>query len=258
MAKSNKITMLETSNPDWELSQPPLPSYADYYGRREPLIWQQSGLDALLGVRYAGVVAPCGSGKGTLQGMSSVRDIVVSNFRQAQLIHGPQLHILESFVYPREYVIDGEVYEYVVGDRENLATGNHSDEAKADILERWLTSTIKEKRGGCTDKTNLRGLIMVCSNSLLVRVFDRMLARTRVEHPEERKAARRRLHSILWRTTYRPDENHHLMGTQNKEEADLLDDINGLARFYSFLFASPVKTSKVFYTTATPYRGDCK
>jgi len=250
----SKISMLQATNPNWKLSKPVLPSYKEYAKTRVPSEFQSEALRVLSGSRFSGMVAPCGSGKGTFQNISAIQDVVESGFTRPQVIHAPQLHIGLSFVRSQAYLIEGDVHEHVIGDNENFV-GGISFESKADTLERWLCSTINQKRGGCKDRESLRGMIVVCSNTLLVSVFDRMEARTHKGSSEDRKKATHQLHNILRNTTFRPDESQHLKNTGNK---DALVETNGLSRFYSFLYNSHVKSSKVVFTTATPFRGDCQ
>ncbi|KKN88832.1 hypothetical protein LCGC14_0244390 [marine sediment metagenome] len=247
------LATVALDNPDWKLHKPPLPSFSEYMKKRWPREWQRMGVEALHGCRLCGIIAPCGCGKTTFQIFMSILDMVDSNFTQAQLIPVPQLHIGFGFVKKQDFQfdVDGPVYKYMVSDSENFTRDFSSLESKMDALEHWMCLTSAAKRGACKDPDSFRGLVAVCSNALLVAVFDRLVARTLEGSAAERKAARARLNSIPKNTTFRPDEMHHIASSDES-------DINGLGRFYRFLFASRCKSYKVCYSTATPFRGDCQ
>ena len=195
--------------------------------------WQVEAYDALIGRQQSDLIAPCGSGKSTVQAALAIGDFTKS--QRKQLIIVPQVHIAEGF-FPKdgEWVmlsIHGATYKVRVPVEYNFAQA-----ASVQRLIGWLLKPLRLRKD--SPKNEISGALALSSYTSFVLAWSQM-------------SNAQRLH-ITKTVHVRPDESHHVsMGDQCVFE-NTRNKVGDALRFMAE--NGGYRTS----STATGFRGDGK
>jgi hypothetical protein len=191
--------------------------------------WQVDAYDSLLGEKQSDLIAPCGSGKSTVQAALAIGDFIKS--QRKQLIIVPQVHIADGF-FPKhsEWVtlsIHGITYKARVPVEYNFAQA-----ASVQRLINWLLKPRAHKG------KEISGPIALSSYVAFVLAWAQMSNAQRLQ--------------ITKTVHVRPDESHHVsMGDQHVFE-NTRNKVGDALRFMAE--HGGYRTS----STATGFRGDGK
>jgi hypothetical protein len=200
--------------------------------------------------RFCRLIAPCGSGKSTVQVALAIGDVVNSNLQRLQVFVVPQSHIAFGFFARNGGVkriqIHGNVFEVSVSDQPNH---HFCDKSSVSELKDILVN--RPKLSKLCKGNRLTGLFVTVTNAALVQAWEQMT-------PMERKKAIHNVH-------FRIDESHHVLtgGISEKAAAVLtpeqIEDAqtnNQLGTFCKYVLKSSDKTARMTFSTATDFRGD--
>lgn len=189
--------------------------------------WQVEAYDALLGSRQSDLIAPCGSGKSTVQAALAIGDYVASG--RKQLIIVPQVHIADGF-FPKHgesvtLSIHGEVHTASVPVECNFA-----QTSSVKRLVKWLKEPAK---GG-----SISGAIALSSYVSFVLAWAELSNVQRL--------------MVCKNVHVRPDESHHVSMGDTAIFENTRNKVGDALRFMA--------ENKGYRTssTATGFRGDGK
>ena len=196
--------------------------------------WQTDALAELKGRQFSVIVAPCGSGKATVQVGLAIEDINDSAEPILQLFIVPQTHIAEGFfalngTY-RTLQINGTDFALRISRGHNFASKNKTVGDITDRLVELLTTDRAELA-----KEGLSGLFAVASHAALRLAWAAM-------SDEQKTIAIHNLH-------LRIDESHH---------TNMDSDSNQLGTICKYIVDSDDSTAKLTMSTATDFRGDSR
>ena len=195
--------------------------------------WQVEAYDTLLGQQQSDLIAPCGSGKSTVQAALAIGDY--TKYQRKQLIIVPQVHIADGF-FPKhgEWVtlsIHGATYKARVPVEYNFAQA-----ASVQRLINWLLKPLKVRKDH--PKNEISGAIALSSYVAFVLAWAQMSKAQQLQ--------------ITKNVHVRPDESHHVsMGDQYVFE-NTRNKVGDALRFMAE--HGGFRTS----STATGFRGDGK
>src|SRR5438876_2080748 len=188
--------------------------------------WQLEALDKLRDSQFSVLVAPCGSGKSTVQVGLAIEDIVLSHESILQLFVVPQTHIAGTFFQEVGYSlsIKGKTFNVDINPMQNFC-----DQSS---IKRLVALLLTDRK--VLAQQGMSGLFAITSHHALRLAWARMSA-------AERKYAIHNLH-------IRVDEGHHT--TMDEEDSN---QIGGICKY---VVESGDETAKLTLSTATDFRGD--
>jgi hypothetical protein len=208
-------------------------------------------------------IAAGGSGKTVTQQACAVKEMQESGFMQRQLISASQSQICNQFaqktllrlsctascfdVRKKEWTCNHDLTTWQVRPDFNLA--DYTSKDVLDRLEAFIMRTVRQQESVASKlkATGLfTGLAIVTTHAAVARVFSE-----RIEPKVKRgQYSAQRVRDAVNNLTNRCDESHHVGGLTDKET----EEQNGLGCWLSFFYERGNSSSRIFLTTATPYR----
>jgi hypothetical protein len=212
-------------------------------------------------------IAAGGSGKTVTQEACAVKEMRESGFTQRQLISASQSQICKQFATKTLLRLDctaacfdakGKIWTC----NHNVTTWhvrpdfNLADYASKNVIDRLEAFIMRTPRQQESVAKKLKatgvftGLTVITTHAAITRVFtERILPKVK-----SGQYSAQRVRDAVNNLTNRTDESHHVGGLTDKET----EEQNGLGRFLSFCHQRGNSTSRIFLTTATPYREQCE
>jgi len=208
-------------------------------------------------------VACGGSGKTVTQEACSIKEIRKSGFMQRQLISAPQSQICQQFakkimlrLYCTKECFDKKSGRWVCSHKIETwhvrRTDNLADDTSKGVLARLEQFIMRPYATQVSMAAKLKvansyhGMVAICTHAALTRTYTELIE-PKIKSGEYTKA---QVKAAVNNLTNRCDESHHVGGLTTVEKADQ----NGLGRFLSFCHKNRGKNSRMFFTTATPFR----
>jgi len=209
--------------------------------------------------RLRAYIAAGGSGKSVTQEACAVREMRESGFMQRQIIAAPTSQVCNQFAaetrlrlqctdacYKTTWTCDHAVMSWHIRPTFNLA--HDTTKGAIDRLEKFIMRPYADQKAIAKKLKatgTFDGLVVTTTHAAIARVLNERIL-PKVKSGQYTKTQVKRAVTNL---TNRCDESHKIGGFGCETE-----DQNGLGSWLSFCYQHGDKSSRVFLTTATPYR----